>query len=159
MLLLWLFFARCRYIARCTIRQHYYPESGWGWVVVVTGVMVQILATGIHWAVGAWLLLEGTKRYRQPVFNVGTICKDRRSYFLISMFNCVPTASPWLNYLIKRAHSYVDIRQISVLMYNISILKFVKYKKFQNRNENLYEAVKIIRYIQIIKYTLIKHML
>lgn len=75
------------------------------------------------------------------------------------MFNCVPTASPWLNYLIKRAHSYVDIRQISVLMYNISILKFVKYKKFQNRNENLYEAVKIIRYIQIIKYTLIKHML
>ncbi|KZC04148.1 Monocarboxylate transporter 8, partial [Dufourea novaeangliae] len=61
----------CRYIARCTIRQHYYPESGWGWVVVVTGVMVQILATGIHGAVGSWLLLEGTKRYRQPLFNVG----------------------------------------------------------------------------------------
>ncbi|CAK9800342.1 Monocarboxylate transporter 8 [Anthophora plagiata] len=60
-----------RYIARCTIRQHYYPESGWGWVVVVTSVMVQILATGIHGAVGTWLLLEGTKRYRQPVFNVG----------------------------------------------------------------------------------------
>ncbi|XP_076302762.1 monocarboxylate transporter 12-like [Lasioglossum baleicum] len=60
-----------RYIARCTIRQHYYPESGWGWVVVVTGVMVQILATGIHGAAGAWLLLEGAKRYRQPVSNVG----------------------------------------------------------------------------------------
>ncbi|KAG7201410.1 hypothetical protein KM043_004170 [Ampulex compressa] len=60
-----------RYIARCTIRQHYYPESGWGWVVVVTGVMVQILGTGIHGAVGAWLLLDGTKRYRQSVLNVG----------------------------------------------------------------------------------------
>ncbi|XP_053978313.1 monocarboxylate transporter 12-like isoform X2 [Hylaeus volcanicus] len=60
-----------RYIARCTIRQHYYPESGWGWVVVVTGVMVQILSTGIHGAVGSWLLLEGTKRYRQPLVNVG----------------------------------------------------------------------------------------
>lgn len=62
-----------RYIARCTIRQHYYPESGWGWVVVVTGVMVQILAAGIHGAVGVWLLLEGSKRYRQPPLNVGTI--------------------------------------------------------------------------------------
>lgn len=62
-----------RYIARCTIRQHYYPESGWGWVVVVAGVMVQILAAGIHGAVGVWLLLEGSKRYRQPPLNVGTI--------------------------------------------------------------------------------------
>jgi len=33
--------------------------------------MVQILATGIHGAVGAWLLLEGTKRYRQTLLNVG----------------------------------------------------------------------------------------
>ena len=70
---LWLFLTRRRYIARCTIRQHYYPESGWGWVVVVTGVMARILATGIHGAAGTWLLLEGTKRYSQPVLNVGTI--------------------------------------------------------------------------------------
>ncbi|XP_015171178.1 PREDICTED: monocarboxylate transporter 12-like [Polistes dominula] len=56
---------------RYTIKQHYYPESGWGWVIVVTGVMVQILATGIHGAVGAWLILDGTKRFRQPLLNVG----------------------------------------------------------------------------------------
>lgn len=61
-----------RYAARYTIRQHYYPENGWGWVIVVTGVMVQILATGIHGAAGAWLLLDGTKRYRQTLLNVGT---------------------------------------------------------------------------------------
>ncbi|EFN84987.1 Monocarboxylate transporter 10 [Harpegnathos saltator] len=60
-----------RYAARCTIKQHYYPESGWGWVVVVTGVMVQILATGIHGAAGAWLLLDGARRYRQTLLNVG----------------------------------------------------------------------------------------
>ncbi|XP_011690729.1 PREDICTED: monocarboxylate transporter 8-like isoform X2 [Wasmannia auropunctata] len=60
-----------RYAARCTIRQHYYPENGWGWVIVVTGVMVQILATGIHGAAGAWLLVDGTKRYRQTLLNVG----------------------------------------------------------------------------------------
>ncbi|KAL6447535.1 hypothetical protein ACFW04_000030 [Cataglyphis niger] len=60
-----------RYAAQCTIRQHYYPENGWGWVIVVTGVMVQILATGIQGAAGAWLLLDGTKRYRQTLLNVG----------------------------------------------------------------------------------------
>ncbi|XP_020279651.1 monocarboxylate transporter 12-like isoform X4 [Pseudomyrmex gracilis] len=60
-----------RYVARYTIKQHYYPENGWGWVIVVTGVMVQVLATGIHGAVGAWLLLDGTKRYRQTFLNVG----------------------------------------------------------------------------------------
>lgn len=60
-----------RYVARYTIKQHYYPENGWGWVIVVTSVMVQILATGIHGAVGAWLLLDGTKRYRQTFLNVG----------------------------------------------------------------------------------------
>ncbi|KYM85519.1 Monocarboxylate transporter 8 [Atta colombica] len=60
-----------RYAARCTIRQHYYPENGWGWIIVVTSVMVQILATGIHGAAGAWLLLDGTKRYRQTLLNVG----------------------------------------------------------------------------------------
>jgi len=62
-----------RYAAHCTIKQHYYPENAWGWVIVVTGVMVQILATGIHGAAGAWLLLDGTKRYRQSLLNVGTL--------------------------------------------------------------------------------------
>lgn len=65
-------FMYIRYIARFTIRQHYYPESGWGWVIVLTSVMVQILATGIHGAVGIWLLLDGTKRYRQTFLNLGT---------------------------------------------------------------------------------------
>lgn len=38
-----------------TIRQHYYPESGWGWVVVVCSVLVQILCHGLHGAAGVWL--------------------------------------------------------------------------------------------------------
>ncbi|XP_048513587.1 monocarboxylate transporter 12-like isoform X4 [Athalia rosae] len=59
-----------RYIAQCTIRQHYYPESGWGWVVVVTGVLVHVLAAGIHGAAGIWLI-EGMRKYRQPLINVG----------------------------------------------------------------------------------------
>lgn len=38
-----------------TIRQHYYPEGGWGWVVVVCAVLVQVLAHGMHGAAGVWL--------------------------------------------------------------------------------------------------------
>lgn len=38
-----------------TLRQHYYPEGGWGWVVVVVGVLVQVLSHGIHGANGVLL--------------------------------------------------------------------------------------------------------
>jgi hypothetical protein len=38
-----------------TIRQHYYPEGGWGWVVVACSVLVQILCHGLHGAAGVWL--------------------------------------------------------------------------------------------------------
>ncbi|CAH0390879.1 unnamed protein product [Bemisia tabaci] len=35
-----------------TLKQHYYPEGGWGWVVVVCALFVQILAHGLHLGVG-----------------------------------------------------------------------------------------------------------
>ncbi|XP_046490646.1 monocarboxylate transporter 10 isoform X1 [Neodiprion pinetum] len=38
-----------------TLKQHYYPEGGWGWVILVVGVMVQILSHGIHGASGVIL--------------------------------------------------------------------------------------------------------
>lgn len=38
-----------------TLRQHYYPEGGWGWVVLVAGLLVQILSHGAHGAVGVFL--------------------------------------------------------------------------------------------------------
>lgn len=38
-----------------TILQHYYPEGGWGWVVVACSVLVQILGHGLHGATGIWL--------------------------------------------------------------------------------------------------------
>lgn len=30
-----------------TIRQHYYPEGGWGWTVCACGVLVQLLSDGL----------------------------------------------------------------------------------------------------------------
>lgn len=59
-----------RYIAQCTIRQHYYPEGNYGYIVVISSVMVQILSAGIHGAVGI-LLVEGMKKYRQNIISVG----------------------------------------------------------------------------------------
>ncbi|XP_071629567.1 uncharacterized protein [Temnothorax longispinosus] len=38
-----------------TLRQHYYPEGGWGWVVLLVGLLVQILSHGAHGAAGIFL--------------------------------------------------------------------------------------------------------
>lgn len=35
-----------------TLKQHYYPEGGWGWVIVVCAVLVQCLSHGLHGAAG-----------------------------------------------------------------------------------------------------------
>lgn len=45
-----------------TLKQHYYPEGGWGWVVVVVGVLVQLLSHGLHVAYGV-LLVETVRRF------------------------------------------------------------------------------------------------
>jgi hypothetical protein len=45
-----------------TLKQHYYPEGGWGWVVVVVGVLVQLLSHGLHVAYGV-LLGEVVRRF------------------------------------------------------------------------------------------------
>ena len=37
---------------RTTLMQHYYPERGWGWVVVGCAVLVQVLCHGLHTAYG-----------------------------------------------------------------------------------------------------------
>lgn len=38
-----------------TLKQHYYPEGGWGWVVLLVGLLVQILSHGTHGSVGVFL--------------------------------------------------------------------------------------------------------
>ena len=35
-----------------TLKQHYYPEGGWGWVVLWTGALGQLLGPGLHGAAG-----------------------------------------------------------------------------------------------------------
>ncbi|XP_058127395.1 monocarboxylate transporter 8-like [Anopheles ziemanni] len=46
-----------------TIKQHYYPEGGWGWIVVLVGVLVHILTHGLQTSVGV-LILAAARWYR-----------------------------------------------------------------------------------------------
>lgn len=45
-----------------TLKQHYYPEGGWGWVVVVCGCLVQCISFGLQGASGV-LVPEILKRF------------------------------------------------------------------------------------------------
>lgn len=35
-----------------TLRQHYYPEGGWGWLVLAVSFIVQCISHGLHMAIG-----------------------------------------------------------------------------------------------------------
>ena len=51
-------------IKKATIGRHYYPEGGWGWVVLTMALLVQISAHGIHQATGV-LLIEIVNTYKE----------------------------------------------------------------------------------------------
>ncbi len=39
-----------------TLKQHYYPEGGWGWIVVVVTFLVQTLSVGFPIGLGMFLI-------------------------------------------------------------------------------------------------------
>ena len=49
-------------LKQATIRQHYYPEGGWGYIVVTVAFLVQVIAHGFQMAVGI-LILAIIKRW------------------------------------------------------------------------------------------------
>ncbi|XP_023224834.1 monocarboxylate transporter 10-like [Centruroides sculpturatus] len=56
-----------------TIKQHYYPEGGWGWVVCVCAVLIHMLSTGLHSAFG-FFLLEILKKFKKDSDVVQAVC-------------------------------------------------------------------------------------
>ncbi|KAL9699588.1 hypothetical protein quinque_003029 [Culex quinquefasciatus] len=46
-----------------TIKQHYYPEGGWGWIVIVVGIMIHVLTHGLQTSAGV-LIVAACRRYR-----------------------------------------------------------------------------------------------
>lgn len=55
-----------------TIRQHYYPESGWGWVICSIAVFVHFLIYGIHWCFPLLILrIRNQFKYSVDIFPAG----------------------------------------------------------------------------------------
>lgn len=46
---------------RPTIGRHYYPEGGWGWIVLVASLAVHMLSHGLHLAGGTFLACVSEK--------------------------------------------------------------------------------------------------
>lgn len=63
-----------------TIKQHYYPEGGWGWIIVVVGTLVAILNHGLFMSSGI-ILIAITNRFNEVhLTDAGIFC------FLTSIF-------------------------------------------------------------------------
>lgn len=55
---------------RATLQRHYYPEGGWGWVIVATAIAVHVLNHGFQLSAGVTLGSAAVK-FGQPVINTG----------------------------------------------------------------------------------------
>lgn len=55
-----------------TLRQHYYPEGGWGWLLVVVTFMVQSISHGLHMSLGV-LIPEIVAEFGQNFLCAGTL--------------------------------------------------------------------------------------
>lgn len=55
-----------------TLRQHYYPEGGWGWLVLAIGFLVQAISHGLHMAIGVFITAV-THEFRQNLLYAGEL--------------------------------------------------------------------------------------
>lgn len=50
-----------------TLRQHYYPEGGWGWIVLAVSAVVHLLAGGLQSA-GAVFAASASKQFKGTAY-------------------------------------------------------------------------------------------
>lgn len=69
-----------------TLRRHYYPEGGWGWVIVVCSVLVHVLNNGLQLSCSQLVLPAAGKFKTLPVHVAGEfIFALLSSCFMISL--------------------------------------------------------------------------
>ena len=39
-----------------TLKQHYYPEGGWGWVIVIVTLCVQVISHGLQFGLAIYVM-------------------------------------------------------------------------------------------------------
>ena len=54
-----------------TIRQHYYPEGGWGWIVCGVGFLVHLLTSGLQLSFGLLYLYAITHLGDTAIMDAG----------------------------------------------------------------------------------------
>lgn len=65
---------------KITLKRHYYPEGGWGYVIVVITILVQLISHGLQLASGL-LMNPAMARFEQTVGNSGTTSRKRNDHF------------------------------------------------------------------------------
>ncbi|KYQ56173.1 hypothetical protein ALC60_04912 [Trachymyrmex zeteki] len=61
---------------KITLNKHYYPEGGWGYVIIIITILVHLISHGLQLAFGL-LMSPAMTRYEQTVENSGTIYTER----------------------------------------------------------------------------------
>ncbi|XP_065089111.1 monocarboxylate transporter 2-like isoform X3 [Ochlerotatus camptorhynchus] len=50
-----------------TLRQHYYPEGGWGWLLTVIGFTIHCICHGLHLSAGVFMMEMANVFRQQPI--------------------------------------------------------------------------------------------
>ncbi|CAD6205067.1 GSCOCG00003127001-RA-CDS, partial [Cotesia congregata] len=54
------------------VYSHYYPEGGWGWIIVLVGILAHLLSSGVQLSLAGLLALPAKlKFHRQPLDTSG----------------------------------------------------------------------------------------
>ena len=61
---------------KATIGRHYYPEGGWGWVVLLMSLLVNITSHGLHQAMGI-LLIHTLREFPEATLITTSKSKNR----------------------------------------------------------------------------------
>lgn len=59
-----------------TLRQHYYPEGGWGWFVLTIAITVQCISHGLHMSIGVLITII-ISTYHQNLLYAGELIYSR----------------------------------------------------------------------------------
>lgn len=81
-----------------TLKQHYYPEGGWGWVILIVGVLVHILSHGLLVSYGLFYL-ETVRKFGNPITQTAGIVVQKLNRFRTSK-NCFFLSFP--SYIVRR---------------------------------------------------------
>uniref|UniRef100_A0A182SEC1 Monocarboxylate transporter n=1 Tax=Anopheles maculatus TaxID=74869 RepID=A0A182SEC1_9DIPT len=72
-----------------TLKQHYYPEGGWGWLVTYIGILINCIAHGLQLSAGVFLLQTA------HIFPHLTVAAALRMQSVGTITTLIDLGSPW----------------------------------------------------------------